>query len=205
MKANELKEKILQGYNRLNEKNPYIKIVGLLIVVFLLDYFLIMQFQVRTLKALNTKIMTLKTDLKKSREDIQLFAAYQNQLKRAQDKFENVSRKIRSKDELPLVLENISRLANKNSIRLEQVMPNTSLMKSVLKNNDGQYFAIPIQVQARSEYHDFGRFLNELENEEIFLRIPEFVIRANKEDRTRHDVELTLQAIVFEEKEKKKK
>ncbi len=203
MKSIDIREKCLQGITKINEKNPYLTIIGFLVLVFVVDYLLIMQFQMKTLRALASKMTTTRTNLEKSRQDIQRFSAYQNQLKRSRDTFEQVNSKVRAKEDLPLILESISRIANKNGVRLEQVMPNTSLMEPVLKDNDGQYFSVPIQVKARSEYHDFGRFLNQLESEEIFLKISEFVIRSNSNDHTRHDIELTVQAIVFETKEKK--
>ncbi len=200
MKADEIKTTVSGFFIRLNEKNPYYVIGGFLILLFLIDYFLVMQFQLRTLGNLNEKTATLKTAIDKGQQDIERFAAYQNELKRLQEKYGQIESQVHSKDELPLILENISRIANQKGLRTDQMMPNTSLMEEVAKNNDGQYFAIPIQVEGTSEYHDFGRFLNQLENEEVFMLVPEFVIKASRDDQSRHDIELTLEAVVFEKK-----
>jgi len=200
MKADEIKTSIGDFFNRMNEKNPYFVIGGFLLILFLLDFFLVMQFQFKTLANLNQKIRALHENVTKSELDIQRFAAYQNELKRLQTQYTQIESQVRTKDQLPLILENISRIANHNGLRTDQMMPNTALTEPLSKNNDGQYFAIPIRIEGRSEYHDFGRFLNQLENEEIFMRVPEFVIRASRDDQSRHEVELTLEAIVFEEK-----
>jgi len=200
MKTSDIKTSVSDFFNRLNEKNPYYVIGGCLLVLFLIDFFLVMQFQFKTLGNLNEKITAQHTNISKTQQDIQRFAAYQNELKRLQTKYERIESQVRFKDQLPLILENISRIANENGLHTDQMMPNTALTEPLSKNNDGEYFTIPIQVEGTSEYHDFGRFLNQLENEEIFMRVPEFVIRAARDDQSRHEIELTLEAIVFEKK-----
>jgi len=201
MKIDEYRDKALSLLNTLNEKNPYLVILGLLCVVLVADYFLIMQFQIGTLGSLDEKMAGVRKNVDESEENIQRFAAFQNELKRLRAKYEKIDRRVHGKDELPLIMENISRIANNNNLRVGKMMPNTADLESIMKNNDGQYFSIPIQVEAKSDYHNFGRFLNQLENEQIFMRVPEFVIRAGRDDQTRHDIELTLHAIVFEKEE----
>ena len=193
-----IKQQIEQIISRINEKNPYYSIIGFLVIVFLLDYFLVMQFQLKMLNSLNTKLMTLSTDLEKSEVDIQRFSAYQNQLNKLKNNFEKLDQKIKGKEDLPLIMENISRLANKHGIRIEQIMPNTAQSKSVLKNIDGEYHSIPISVQAKGEYHDFGRFINQLENEEVFMLIPEFSIVGGQGRASNQSIKMKIQAIVFE-------
>ena len=39
---------------------------------------------------------------------------------------------IKSKEEIPLIMENISRIANKNDVRIEQVMPDTGNEEEIL-------------------------------------------------------------------------
>jgi len=67
-----------------------------------------------------------------------------------------------------------------------------------LKNNDGKYFALPILIECRSGYHDFGRFLTEIEKNDVFLMIEKFTITANTQDMLKHSIKLTVNAIILE-------
>ena len=67
-----------------------------------------------------------------------------------------------------------------------------------MKNNDGQYLAVPVKVEASGGYHNFGRFLNQLENEEQFFTIFDFSIIGNNQDTVHHSISLTIKALIFE-------
>ena len=69
----------------------------------------------------------------------------------------------------------------------------------LVDDNKRSYYALPILVQARSGYHDLGRFLNQLEKSNLFLYVTSFSIIAG-EDARAHALKMNLQAIVFEEK-----
>jgi Tfp pilus assembly protein PilO len=107
--------------------------------------------------------------------------------------------KIKSKEEVPMILENMSRIANKNNVRIEKLVPHPAI-EVLLENDEGQYLSVPIFIAAKSSYHNFGRFLNQLEVDEIFLNIPSFKIERQGNESAFHTVELKLDAIIFEKK-----
>ncbi|MDZ4242529.1 MAG: hypothetical protein U1D99_06870, partial [Candidatus Omnitrophota bacterium] len=56
-------EEITKIIAKLNEKNPYYVPIGGLLLILVLDYFLIMQFQLANIRTLNPKVATLSQDL----------------------------------------------------------------------------------------------------------------------------------------------
>ena len=59
-------------------------------------------------------------------------------------------------------------------------------------------FSVPIFMDANGGYHDFGRFLNQLETEEICLSVTDFSIASRQADKSHHAIKMTLDAIIFE-------
>lgn len=183
---------------KINEKNPYYLIIGLLFVILILDYMLVMQFQLRTLSSLNPKIKTLAEEVTTTRNNIRRLSQYKEEIARLGGELERINQRIRRREEIPHILENISVLANKNGVKIEQIMPDTQLDEPILKNNEGQYFPVPIIIEAKSGYHNFGRFLNQMEEEGVLMNVSEFTIAANAQDMRWHSIKLTINTIVFD-------
>ena len=177
-------------------------IIGALLLLLLLDYFCVLQFQIKILvgtpNSLVPKITTLAEELKTSKENIRKLPQYKKEVEVLSGKVEKINRKIKTREEVPAILESISRLASKNGVNVERLSPNTSMEEPVLKNENGQYFSVPIFMDANGGYHDFGRFLNQLETEEIFLSVTDFSIASRQADKSHHAIKMTLDAIIFE-------
>ena len=195
-------EKIPEIIAKLDEKNRYYILGGILLGIFLLDYFLVMQPQLATLRSLNPKISLLAKDIRSAEDSIHQYTKYQKDLTNLKEKGTVVNERIISKEEVPMVMEKISRMANKSGVKIDQIMPLKGSEAVLMKNNDGKYSALPIQVEARSGYHDFGRFINQLENSEIFLSVANFSFAADASDTLRQAARLTVKIVVFDKTDK---
>ncbi|MCK5580856.1 MAG: type 4a pilus biogenesis protein PilO [Candidatus Omnitrophica bacterium] len=195
----EATEKIHDVVDGLNEKSPFLIIGIVAVIVLCVDYFGVMQFQLGTLKSLNEKIETVTQDLQSAEISILREPQYKAEMEKLNLRFKDIRRNIKSKEEIPLIMENISRIANKYNVRIEQIMPDTYNEEEILENEDGVYSLLPIVVEVSSGYHEFGRFLNAIECEWDFLRIPMFSIVAKANEQTWHAMKLTINAIILEE------
>lgn len=193
-----MKLKISELISKIDEKNRHYLLIGALLFIFLLDYFILMRPQLVTLTKINPEIKLLSQDIEKAREDIGKLGFYQAEVKRLEGQLAQTSQKVKSREEVSIVLEQISRLANQNNIRIEQIMPFIEEQKVLLEDKKRTYYALPILVQAKAGYHDFGRFINQLEKGDLFLYVTSFSI-ATGEDAHAHALKINLQAIVFEE------
>lgn len=198
MAKNDIKEKISETVGRINEKNPYALLFVVIIAVLLVDYFVVMRMQIRVMNSLTPKITESSDELQRSRRNIARLPQFKADMKELTEKIEFINTKIRSKDELPFVLEKISLMANHNGVKIEQIFPDRVGERSLLKNDQGEYFAVPIILEVQSGYHQFGAFLSQLEREEIFMQVPEFVISDDGANPREHRITLRIHAVMFE-------
>ena len=194
-------ENIESKFPKINEKNRNWILGGILLAIFLGDYFLLMQpLQLRNLMKINSEIGVMSKDFMQGKTDIQRKDQYQAQLKELKEEKEMIGNRILSEEEIPLIMENISHLARKNDVRINQIMPLKEALKEVLDTEEGKYLSLPILVNSRAAYHDLGRFVNDIENDKIFMSILAFDIAASGDDPKNHSVRITIKAFVIRKK-----
>jgi type IV pilus assembly protein PilO len=195
-------EKFRGLINKVNEKNPYYLLIALLFCILIVFYLFPIQFQFAALQAISPKITQMRQDLETTQNNIQRKKQYQDELQRHTNRLEDLRRRIKRKEEIPLLLENISRIAGQHGVSVVQLMPQTTLDEPILENKDGRYFSIPIVIEAQSGFHQFGAFINELEREGVFLRLPRFSIAAGSANSRQQDIEMTMEVVIFEQVKK---
>ena len=191
-------QKISNIVAKINEKNPYYLIIGVMVLLLVVDFFLFMHPQMKILMSLNPEITEMSRDIKTTENNIKRLPQYRTELTSLGAQIDVINEKIKSREEIPMILENISRIASLNGVRIDQIVPNTGVIESVLKNDKGEYFAIPIVLEAKSGYHDFGRFMNQLEEDISYFQVPSFMITTNAANPRKHNIQLTINAVVFE-------
>ena len=194
-------EKIFDVFSRVMEKNRYLVVGIILLFIFLLDYFLIMKPQLGLLNSVNPKLTILEQDIKELRENIPKINLYQKEINQLKEQFQKTGYRIPYKEEMSLILEGISRLANQNKIKIAQMMPVKGAQELLLKNNEGKYYSFSIFVDVEGSYHDIGRFVNKIEKDDIFKSISALSITANPKDAVHHSVKMTIKAIILEKTE----
>ncbi|MBZ0165567.1 MAG: type 4a pilus biogenesis protein PilO, partial [Candidatus Omnitrophica bacterium] len=180
------------------DKTLYYVFGVVLLTVFLLDYFLLMAPQLNTLAKINPEIKILREDIDKARNDIARIGQYQSQVKKFQEDINQENKKVELRDEVPLILEHISRVADQNKVILNQIMPNVIDSQIVLENDERIYYDLPIDIEARASYHDLGRFINAIEQGPIFLKVGEMTM-ASIENRKQLSIKVTFDALVYDE------
>ncbi len=190
-----------EKFTNLDEQKKMYVFLGILLLVFVLDYFIIMRTQIKTLSKISPEIEVLSKDLKKTKNDLLRLNQYRKDVRKSSDEVEDLNERIRSREEVPLILEHISRIANDNGVVINQIIPDTKDQELLLENEEREYYALPINLEAKGAYHNVGRFLNSIENNEAYINVGKFSI-TSKIGKKKHAVQLTFKAIVFENVEK---
>lgn len=201
MKIN-LANKISSFLEKLDDKQRYYIFGGMLLALFLFDYYLLMRPQITSLSKISPEIRILKSDLKKTTEDIQKIDDYKKEIIQLKEVVKKIDEKVKRKEEVPLILERISRIASRNSIQINQIKPNPEGKEVVLEAGVEEYYYLPVVLQAKASYHNFGKFINDVENDELLLRLKDFTLSAT-ENSKEHLVQLTLKAVVVGDAPKK--
>jgi len=194
---NDLKEKFNEKFEKMDDKTLYYIFGGILLLVFLLDYFVLMRPQLATLTKINPELKILSTDIEKAKVEITKLDQYKKEVVRMEDAIKKENEKVEPREEVPLILEHVSRLANTNGVKINQIMPNVIDSEIVLENNERVYYLLPIEIEAKAGYHNLGRFINTIEQGEIFLKVKKLTIAAVANTKE-HSIKLTLDAIVYE-------
>ncbi|MCA9407874.1 MAG: type 4a pilus biogenesis protein PilO [Candidatus Omnitrophica bacterium] len=190
-------DKYLDKIEQIERKNWYYILAGVLVVLLFLDYFLLMKPQLGTLMKINPEIKLLSDQITRAQNDIQRLSFYRGEIKRLNDEISDLHTNIKSKDEVPVILQKISLVAEANGVKINQIMPIQQDLEMLLESGERKYFSIPIQVEARSGYHNFARFLNQIEQNEHYLSIGTYLI-LGEDTQKEHRIKLSLEAVVFE-------
>ena len=182
---------------KINEKNFHYIFIGALLLIFLLYYFVLIRPQLNALWKIEPEIKTLTGNIKKAKDDTNNLQGYKNSVPNLQKSLRTLQAKVRQKHEVPIILEKVSRLANKNNIKINQISPVSMDPDVLLEDNQRVYYSLPIDINADGSYHDFGRFLNDLENDEISFRTAAFVVTAQSTSRL-HKIKMTINSILYE-------
>ena len=196
-----IKEQIQEKMANLNDKQIYWLLAGILLVFFLIDFFVLMRPQLNTLNKINPMIKRLETDIGGVERNMSQMEHFRGEVARLENDISGLNEKVLHRQEVPLILEKISRIATKNKIKIDQVMPDSVNQDLILENDAKRYYTLPIFVEAQGGYHDFGTFINLIENESIIITVRNFKIAA-REGTKKHTIELNLNAIVYEESSK---
>ncbi len=191
-------EQISSVFSKVDGKNRYYVFIGILFAVFLLDYFLLMSPQLSALRKINPEIKDISENIKKAKEDIKKLNTYRADLEEVSKKFAEASLKVKSRNEVSFILEYIAYVASETGVKIDQIMPDTLGQELLTENNQRKYFDVPIYMEARSSYHNLGRFLNEIERNDISLRIGTFSIVATNDTR-HHAIKLTFKVTIFQD------
>ncbi|HLD88248.1 MAG TPA: type 4a pilus biogenesis protein PilO [Candidatus Omnitrophota bacterium] len=189
-------QNIMRGINGADIKVRYGIFFGILLAVFALDYFLIMAPQIRSLKGLGEAAKTTSADVQRVNNDLQRIRQIKDGLNSSRAELEAMSVKVRSLQEVPVILEEISRTANQFNVKIDQVKPLSESQETLISTPEEKYYALPIVIQARSGYHMFGHFLNTLESGRLFLTLTNWRMEAGGQADKEILVQATLKVIL---------
>lgn len=181
------------------QNNIYCVIGVFLLIVFLLDYFFIMKRQMDALNTSNPQVTLLKQDIAETKNNIEKINEYKAQIARLKDQLQKSGYKIPSKEE---ILDGISRIAYQNKIKIDQMIPGKGMKEVLQKDLEEQYYAFPISVEVHGGYHDIGRFIDQLEKDNVYKSISALTIESNAKDPGQHTARLMIKTILLDKIEK---
>jgi len=191
----------IEKFKAIDIKKRYLIFFGILIFVFFLDLVILMRPQFVALGKINRHISTQSKQLLEARSNIKKEKQLKREVESLQEQIFESRIQVVPKEEVPLVLEIISRLAEKNSISVDQLVPQTENALFLSQDKTRKYYVLAVIFKARSGYHNFGRFLNEIENHSYYFNIADFSMKSIDNSRLLNIV-LTLNIIIYEELKK---
>jgi Tfp pilus assembly protein PilO len=178
----EILAKIRQYITKITQdRKRLIPVICVILVILFLDFSFGLRAQMRALGAVNPKIKELRKGLRNLDSDLARMKGQKSALGVTQVK------RLVSSEEMTWIIEEITRLANQQGIRIFQIKP-------VRGRQD--YSSILIGLDLSAGYHQLVRFLAELENHPVFLEIEKMDIERSDKNPFSHKIGLNLKTYV---------
>lgn len=175
-------------------------LAALVVVVFFYsDFTFLLNPQKLKIKSSNQKIAKLREDLDSLNKDFVEMQRFESAKGREKEEALKFKRLI-SEGELVSLLQEISRLARDNNIQIIQMKPSKEAKESRVSGRDknkassggDELKSILIRLDLVCAYHNFGKFINDLENASMFISVEGFDIVSEKSGYLQQKVNLLL-------------
>jgi Tfp pilus assembly protein PilO len=193
----ELINKIKLYYNKLNLKNKDMILISALAVIFLtVDYNLVLNNQFKLLANLNTKIKDYKSKSLLAKDFSRKVESFNSRRLSLKSKSEQLAKEIVPEEDVSLLIENISTIANKEFVKISQIRPQIEGKSQKLSTQEFNFSLLNINIEASAGYHQLGKFLNKLEKSNSFISVRELGITQEPSSNLRHSVRLVLATFI---------
>lgn len=129
-----------------------------------------------------------QSDLRSAQTDVARIPKIKQSIASFEEKVNTYEKMLPAQQEIPSLLENLSNMAKDSSIKIVGITPVS--VKEEKLNKDQIYKEQPILISAKSGYHELGKFLNNLENSDRFMKVADIQIKSSPAAPKKHDVEL---------------
>lgn len=178
----------------LNAKNLTVVVLFTFIFVYLDSTFLLKRQYLKANSSVK-KINKLKRQLSALEEDIAKLK--EAQAREGQKKQALEEKKIISEDQIPALLNEIQSLANKNGVKIMEMVPSKDLKSSPDRAlGNLATVALALRLDLICEYHSCGSFINALENSANFMSVLDIKITPDSSDKLKQKVSLLLKSYV---------
>ncbi|MFA4842730.1 MAG: type 4a pilus biogenesis protein PilO [Candidatus Omnitrophota bacterium] len=187
-------QKLVNKFNKLKLSNKKIGL-GILIALLVIyaDFSFVIKSQLRGIKNAEVRITKLKSDIQNLNSGLARLGALKAKESAGKGSFK--ARRLITEDEITALIEVISAMANKESIRLMQIKPQKMPLPkdTALKEADK---SLLINLEMTCGYHSLGKFLNNIENAEVLMSIDSIKVSNDSADYLKQKVSLLLRTYV---------
>ena len=173
------------------------KKIGLVMIIFFFlaygDFAYILKAQIKGVGILGNKIAQLKNEIKVFQKDLALM----QQSKGRKETDAPKAQRLIMEGEIPILLEEVYGLANKNGVKIMQAKPvKDAKVKESIPKQLGNVSPLLLALELFSGYHNLGSFLSDLESAKIYLAVDEIKIVGDTQDYFQQQINLALKTYV---------
>jgi Tfp pilus assembly protein PilO len=179
------------------DKKKIILIVLFSLIIIYIDSSLVMKMQRKGIKKVKERVVKVKQEIESLDRDLAAMHDLESKPEEIKNEAVLKAKKIVTEEEIPSLLQGISGIANKRNVKIMQI----NQLKDP-KAKDEVFFGkeklktVAITLDLMCDYHNFGGFINDLDNLEQFMAIQEIKIIPNPKDYFSQRVNLVLKIYV---------
>lgn len=142
------------------------------------------------------KTSALRQDLLNAKSKIAKMDTTEKESRKLRLEMEKYSKIFPEKEEVPKLLEELSHMAIASNMKIIGIKP-LSKGEATPAGKGFSYREIPIEIEARSGYHELGQFLQRLECGERFIMVKDLSVQSDNRSPKRHNVQLITSTYVL--------
>jgi len=150
----------IEKFKQMDSQKRYLIFGGIVAFIIILDIMVILSPQISIFNKLNKHIKARFQQLEQIKTNIERKKQWQQEIVKLQEQISQARLQVASQEEVSFVLETISRLAEKNTVYVDQITPQTPNRTFLTEDQMRRYYILPIVFKGRASYHSFGKFLN---------------------------------------------
>lgn len=143
--------------------------------------------QVTGVVKIYSKARRVSVEFKNNQRDVSEIPFLKKEVEAYRGRIDSYERMLPVEQEIPKLLESLSNTAKASGVKIVGITPLQSKQEA---NPEQIYQEIPILINAKSGYHELGKFISDLENSDRFTKVADIKIKAGGLTPKRHDVEL---------------
>ncbi len=179
-------------------KNNAKAVLGIAVFLLIIDGAVILRGQFLGVGRMFASAKKLNADIKDAQGAQKFSMTNKDRVPVLEKEFAEVNKKIIKDEELPKALEIISKLAERSSVRIQQLRPlvDPAIVKQQLQNSTATYLRQKISLTVVTSFHNLGTFVALLENSSIFFDIRQIDIRVDEKEVNKQSVTILLEVVV---------
>lgn len=130
----------------------------------------------------------LSSDLRDARSDVANIPKFKSDMASYEEKVERYEKMLPAEQEIPAFLESLSGMARSSGIKIGGIMP--VITKEDKAKRASVYKEQTILINAKSGFHELGKFLSSMENADRFIKVSDLSIKSSAQSPKKQDVEI---------------
>lgn len=170
--------------------------LAVLILIFFIygDFSFLMKGQLSAIKKIGPKSLKLTADISSLEKDLANIKQMQNKQEQMQEQSKK-AKEIATEGQVPALLEDISRMANQNNVKIMQIKPIREPKAKQAPKEFSSYSGLNITLDLSCGYHNLGKFVSDIENSKIFMSLLKLSV-AQSADHSNHNVNMIIYTYV---------
>ena len=177
---------------QLDQKAIIIIIAASLIIIYL-DYTFLIKRQIKAISKVSPKVAKIKKDLNDINKNLLAIQGLKNKQSASERK---KFKEIISQEEVALLLQEISSIANNDGVKILQIKPSKEAQAKPEKIADQTLSSLLVTLDLVCSYHNLGKFINDLEDARMFMQVQNIKITEKDADSPIQLVNLVLKTYV---------
>ena len=168
------------------------------IIIVIVDFSFILKMQWHSLLGLKPQLVEARKKIKEFSGDVYRADTFKRRLGELEASVAAKNKGIIEEESIPAIMNEISKMADAANLKIMQIRPQKEVRSpekfTVAKVKE--YYILPIYIIAQGPYHSLGKFLNQLESSQYFIKVVSLDIVPQAEATLGLDIKLSVNIYV---------